>query len=107
MVTFQSLSDWGGTVGFVVTAVGMAQRGLPSWCTAIGVLFVGHGIANALPLPPFTGFHMFHALYRVAFGKPLPAKLTFRLTLVGILFWLVILCRFLYIDVCWMITTWW
>jgi membrane-associated protease RseP (regulator of RpoE activity) len=100
-VTFRSLEGWGGYVGFFVTCGTAGAVSTWAWLTSLGVVFMGLGLVNLLPIPTLNGFLLVIALCR-AFGRPLPDGPRLQLTYLGLLVVLVVCVRVWWIDLRWL-----
>jgi membrane-associated protease RseP (regulator of RpoE activity) len=105
LVTFQSLSEWGGLFGFIVTCGGVGALSAWAWLSSVGVVLVWIGLVNLLPVPPLNGYHALCGVYKAITGKPLSKRWRMALIWIGVLVMLVLTVRTMWIDVRWLLGT--
>ncbi|MGE3804015.1 MAG: site-2 protease family protein [Gemmataceae bacterium] len=101
VLLFRSTEDWGGPLSLLLTSGFVAHQTPWGWCTLLGVMLVGIGFLNLLPVPTLNGFYMLCLLYDVLAGKPLSENAIAAAMWIGLLFMVVIWIRLLYIDLRW------
>ena len=65
IISGEGLRDWGAGVGFLVTAGAVAAHSLEAWCTCMGIMSIGMGLFNMLPIPVLNGGHIFLCLVEI------------------------------------------
>jgi len=103
IISMQSLSGWGGLVGFLATCGGTGGVSTGAWFSFLGVVIVGMGILNLLPFPMFIGGQLLLLLWEARFGRVQERTRT-ALALVGFIIHIVVLARVVQADLLWINT---
>lgn len=102
LVTFQSLEQWGGYFGFVVTAGVIGAHSGWAWFSAVGVVLLMLGLLDWLPINVGGGWHFICALYQYLFGQELAESIRMAITTLLFVATLVLLIRMYWIDLRWL-----
>ena len=103
IILFRPMRNWGGPVGFVLTAGFVGKQSFSTWLTLVGTSILAAGLANLLPFPMLNGWHAFHAVLKGVSGWEIPGSVNGWLMLAGMLYLLVVLgARLVLLDVVWL-----
>ena len=103
IILLRQMSNWGGPVGFILTAGFVGKQSFSTWLTLVGSSILAAGLANLLPFPMLNGWHAFHAFVKGVSGREIPASVNGWLMLAGMLYLLVVLgARLVLLDVFWL-----
>jgi regulator of sigma E protease len=91
---------WGGYFGWVSTCSSAGLHTIPAWFSCFGVVMVGIGILNLLPIPPLNGGQLVFLSIEGMFGRPSQNVLT-TITLVGMPIWLFVFLLIFFADLNW------
>ena len=100
IISGEGLRDWGACVGFLVTAGAVAAHSLEAWCTCMGIMSIGMGLFNLLPIPVLNGRHIFLCLVEII-DRGLVDRLRLPLAYGGMIFSLLGLLYLFLVDVRW------
>lgn len=102
--TFRSLEDYGGFVAVGFTSARAGAVSPWAWVTLIGLVAVGCGLVNLLPLPALNGGHILFLGLEVALGRRTADAASVPWGYMGLLVALVLYIRLLVADVWWLIS---
>src|SRR5262249_55006986 len=102
LITFQSLDGWGGLGAFIVTSGPLGELSFAAWLSAIGVVVLGIGAFNLLPVPTLIGFEFLRALGRWVTGRGVPENVRIASTWAGLLAILILSGRAAWVDLRWL-----
>jgi membrane-associated protease RseP (regulator of RpoE activity) len=102
VVTFQSLENWGGYIGYIVTCGVVGSLSFWGWVTCMGTVALIYGLLNLLPLPSLNGFHVLTFLYEAVTGMTVSSPFRTTASCLGLLILLVFMLRICWIDVRWL-----
>ncbi|WP_339731052.1 site-2 protease family protein [uncultured Gimesia sp.] len=99
--TFQSLTGWGGIMGCMVTCAAALSQSPPAWLTCFGIICLGTGCLNLLPIPILNGGYFVFLLMEAVAGKKEMIRLITKCNYAGIVIVLFVMLRLLYCDITW------
>jgi membrane-associated protease RseP (regulator of RpoE activity) len=102
VATFQSLTDRGGLIAFVVTSGVVGEVSSAAWLSCVGVLLIWVGAVNLLPIPLLNGYQFLVALGRGLTGRQPPWGVEVWLYHAGLLVVLFALVRIVWADIRWL-----
>lgn len=102
LATFQSMDGWGGLIAFFWTCGGVGALSFGAWLSSTGVLLLGFGLFNLLPVPVLNGFTFLMTAIRGATGRKVPENVRIGFTYVGLVAVLLFLGRALWVDYRWL-----
>lgn len=100
LITFQSLTGWGGALGSIITCAVVLAHSPPAWLTCFGIICFAMGVLNLLPIPVFNGGFLLIYFLKFIIGRELES-LIHRVNLGGIIFCLFVWLRIIYRDIVW------
>lgn len=101
VLRWESLEGWGGYTAWCVTAAAILKQSFQAWLTCVGLLAIGNGLINLLPIPVLIGGHAMMLVWEVCFGKPSKIVVE-RLTWIGLLIALYLMARLCWADWVWL-----
>ncbi|QDV15447.1 zinc metallopeptidase RseP [Gimesia panareensis] len=100
VVTFQSLDGWGGFFGAMITCAAMLMDSPSGWFSCFGVICLGTGLLNLLPLPVLNGGYLLFLFLKLITRSELETFIE-RANNIGIVFILLVCARLIYADALW------
>lgn len=101
--TYRPLDGWSGFCGWMITGGSVGAESVFGWLTFVGLISAMFGAFNLIPLGGLNGGHILRFLLQPIFGEARIDKWFVPFTICSALLLMLLLCRFLYADIPWML----